>query len=87
MEDRIVDWVSGVGKKAHRSYLKPVPWCEPCYEREVEKQELMDLEAWPDLHETLQEGLDLILEDDPWYSEWACPEGRGMMMVGEVTKW
>lgn len=87
LEDRLLDWMSGTGSRRNREYLKPVPWCEPCYEKEVEAQEIKELESWPDLEETLEIGLQLVLDDDPEYHFFDSPEGRGMMRLGEVTKW
>jgi hypothetical protein len=85
LEDRLLDWLSGKGRRDHLEYLKPVPWCESCYEKEVEKREITELESWPDLDETLSIGLELISDDEPAYSEFSGP--HGFLMVGEETKW
>lgn len=86
LEDRLLDWVSGTGRRDHLEYLKPVPYCEPCYEKEVEKREIEELESWPNLIETLQTGLELLSEDELLSRGASCPE-ESFLMPGEVTKW
>lgn len=85
LEDRLFDWLSGKGRHAHLEYLKPVPWCESCYEKEVEKREIAELESWPDLDETLDTGLQLVSDDELPYSYFDGP--HGFLMPGEETKW
>jgi hypothetical protein len=86
LEERLLDWAQGTGRRDHLEYLRPIPWCEPCYEKEMENREVQEMESWPDLEETLQSGVELLSEDEPPYYEFACPEGS-MLMPGEETKW
>lgn len=84
LNERVLEWFSGTGRRSDTQYLKPASWCDSCYEKEMEKREIDELEAWPDLEETLEVGTKLLKDDE--LEDDASPEGS-FLMPGEETKW
>jgi hypothetical protein len=83
-EERPWAWVPGSGAKADNEYIRYLPLCERCYERRAEDQAVKDLEKWPDLEETLEDGYRLIQEDE--LEDFSAPESS-FLMPGEKTTW